>query len=82
MTTAISARVRFGFGMKRCTLHSSHRSSPFAAVRFPLGGPFHFFGQPFSSVYLNNNGLLSFDTPVATCTNETFPIPSVNIIAA
>ena len=52
-----------------------------APLPFPATSPFHFFGIPQTSVYLCNNGLLSFGYGVSTFIAEPFPILGGNIIA-
>lgn len=42
---------------------------------------FYFYGNPFNSVYINNNGSISFTTPYSTFTGTPFPNPSFEMIA-
>jgi len=55
-----------------------HRKPP-AAVRFPY--PFAFFGANYTSVFMNNNGLLSFSRAVSTYIALPFPIGNSDIVA-
>lgn len=42
---------------------------------------FSFYGNPFNSVYINNNGSISFTTPYSTFTGTPFPDPAFEMIA-
>ena len=42
---------------------------------------FNFYGTTYDSLYINNNGNISFTTPYNTFTAFTFPDPSFNMIA-
>lgn len=50
-------------------------------MNFPAGRPFSFFGRTYTSVYVNNNGLLSFNAAVGTYIAQAFPITTNDIIA-
>jgi hypothetical protein len=51
----------------------------FSAVNF--SSAFSFFGRRYTSVYANNNGLLSFNLPVTEYIAQPFPIATNDIIA-
>ncbi len=46
---------------------------------FPSG--LRFFGMMFSSLFVNNNGNISFGGPIGTYTPEAFPVASLRMIA-
>ena len=52
-----------------------------AALPFPSSSPFRFFGQPQPSVYLCNNGVLSFGYGLDTYVAQSFPIIGNGVIA-
>lgn len=60
------------------TVH--HLPCPLAAVIFP-GHPYLFFAVPYSRVFLNNNGVLSFNSPISAYVAVPFPIIGNAMIA-
>jgi MYXO-CTERM domain-containing protein len=50
-------------------------------VRPAFGSGLHFFGMTFTSLYLNNNGNISFGGPNGTFTPSAFPVASLRMIA-
>jgi hypothetical protein len=42
---------------------------------------YSFYGQPVDSLFINNNGNISFTSPYSTFTSNPFPDPSYNMIA-
>ena len=53
------------------------------ASSIPINLPFsfNFYGTPYNTIYINNNGNISFNTPYSTFTANPFPDPSFNMIA-
>ncbi|XP_073723287.1 uncharacterized protein [Misgurnus anguillicaudatus] len=47
-----------------------------------LASPFLYFGRPYSLIYVNNNGLLSFSRPIPEAHPFTFPSGGEDLIAA
>nr|XP_055031438.1 uncharacterized protein LOC129420502 isoform X2 [Misgurnus anguillicaudatus] len=47
-----------------------------------LSSPFPYFGRPYSLIYVNNNGLLSFNQPIPEAHPYTFPSGGEDLIAA
>lgn len=50
-------------------------------VRAAFPGGLRFFGMTFTSLYVNNNGNVSFGGPNGTFTPEAFPVASLRMIA-
>lgn len=48
----------------------------------PISVPFPFFGSSYSSVYVNNNGDVTFDAPLSQFTSQAFPISGSHKIIA
>lgn len=53
------------------------------ASSIPINLPFsfNFYGTAYNTVYINNNGNISFNAPYSTFTANPFPDPSYNMIA-
>nr|XP_056702372.1 sushi, nidogen and EGF-like domain-containing protein 1 [Euleptes europaea] len=45
-----------------------------ASPQIPISENFYFFAQRFQSLYVNNNGVVSFDNPVSQYTPDPFPL--------
>ncbi|XP_054854871.1 IgGFc-binding protein-like [Eublepharis macularius] len=45
-----------------------------ASPQIPISENFYFFAQRFRSLYVNNNGVVSFDNPVSQYTPDPFPL--------
>lgn len=50
-------------------------------MKFPIGRPFSFFGNNYTSVFMNNNGVLSFNQAISTYIALAFPIANSDIVA-
>jgi hypothetical protein len=50
------------------------------AIHLPFS--FNYYGQPVDSIYINNNGNISFSSPYSTFTADSFPSANYNMIAA
>jgi len=52
-----------------------------SSIQINLPFTFSYYGVPRTSVFINNNGNISFNTPYSTYTANPFPDPSYNMIA-
>ncbi|XP_048735670.2 sushi, nidogen and EGF-like domain-containing protein 1, partial [Ostrea edulis] len=50
--------------------------------KIPISVPFPFFGSLYNSTYVNNNGDITFETPLTQYTSEPFPINGTHRIIA
>ncbi|XP_062582966.1 sushi, nidogen and EGF-like domain-containing protein 1, partial [Saccostrea cucullata] len=50
--------------------------------RIPISVSFPFFGSSYNSIYVNNNGDVTFETPLSECTSQPFPIDGSHRIIA
>lgn len=52
-----------------------------SSLKITLPFDFCFFGQTKKDVYINNNGNISFDSPLGTALALNFPFPNIKVIA-
>ncbi len=52
-----------------------------SSIQINLPFTFNYYGTPRTSVFINNNGNISFNSPYSTFTANPFPDPSYNMIA-
>jgi hypothetical protein len=52
-----------------------------SSIQLNLPFTFNYYGVPRTSVFINNNGNISFNSPYSTFTANPFPDPSYNMIA-
>ncbi|XP_056399830.1 sushi, nidogen and EGF-like domain-containing protein 1 [Hyla sarda] len=69
-TTSIGCLYPYGEGLDTSALSSDDGST---LINLNMGIPL--FGKTYSSIYLNNNGLLSFNRPIINVRFQTFLIP-------
>ncbi|XP_025048165.1 sushi, nidogen and EGF-like domain-containing protein 1 [Alligator sinensis] len=53
-----------------------------ASPPVPLSVPFHFYRRTYHTLYVNNNGLLSFGAPETQYTSDPFPLPDGRALVA
>lgn len=58
-----------------------YRNDDFSSPKFTLPFSFNFYGTHYDSLYINNNGNVSFDIPYPTFTSNPFPDSNFNMIA-
>ena len=58
-----------------------YRNDDFSSPKFALPFSFNFYGTHYDSLYINNNGNVSFDIPYPTFTSNPFPDSNFNMIA-
>lgn len=75
---AVLAAVRSGF----TTIGTLPANDDDSSTAIPLGFNIDYFGSNYSSVYVNNNGNITFDGPVSTYTPGALNTASEKIIAA
>ena len=51
------------------------------SVILPLPFGFCFYGEPFTGLYVNNNGNVSFNAPYSTYSSDSFPSQNFKMIA-
>lgn len=47
----------------------------------PISTAFNFFATPYSSLFVNTNGIISFDSGVSSYTPNPFPVPNIKGVA-
>src|SRR3989304_5001005 len=55
-------------GLAACTNDSLPRNDDGSSAAIPIGFPIDFFGQTYTTVFVNNNGNVTFDDPLGTYT--------------
>ena len=68
--------VPFEFQLPDC-----YQNDDASTAEIPLGFAFDLFGTQYTSLWINNNGNLSFDGPYGTFTPEGFPIVGFPMVA-
>ncbi|XP_019353974.1 IgGFc-binding protein-like [Alligator mississippiensis] len=53
-----------------------------ASPPVPLSVPFHFYRRTYHTLYVNNNGLVSFGAPETQYTSDPFPLPDGRALVA
>ncbi|KAJ7304140.1 hypothetical protein JRQ81_011668 [Phrynocephalus forsythii] len=67
------ARVLYPYG-KAVGDQTTPKEDDGTSPRIRISEPFTFYGKKYNSVYVNNNGVVSFDTPVPEYTPEAIPL--------
>ena len=58
-----------------------YRNDDWSSAPIPLPFSFCFYGTSYSSIYINNNGIISFDAPYSTFSADSFPSTNFKVIA-
>ncbi|XP_078236097.1 alpha-tectorin-like [Pogona vitticeps] len=53
---------------------STPKADDGASPQIPISEHFYFYGKRYQSLYVNNNGVVSFDKPVSQFTPDPFPV--------
>ncbi len=72
----VHAQIRGGFNQQTLLANDD-----LSTGLVPLGFGINFFGEEFSSAYVNNNGNITFNAPLSTFTPDTVNLESLALIA-
>jgi hypothetical protein len=64
-------------GADACRKNTLPRNDDSSTSSVPIGFPVNFFGQTYSNAFVNNNGNITFDSPMVTYT--PFPLTTTNV---